>query len=170
MSERSEFLRRHIRECAAERAALHAAGARQPDAPPELVARYAATRAFLEKLTAPDALARLSAGDPDAVEYALCFLEVYPLCPDSGFAVRDLVRALRDTSVPDKNAPRLRAAMLTILNRPPRDEFKHLRRLALRVADTAFIEALDRMSESAEIVPAENARVLAAYITNRWRD
>lgn len=169
MNAASENFRELIRSGAAERNRLHALGARTPEASPELIAAYAANRAFIEKINAPEALARLSAGDEDALEYAVCFLEVYPLCPDSGFAMRDLVRALRDTAIPANLGKRLRAAFLAIVTHPARDEMKHLRRLALRVSDQPFVLALDRLAESRDIDTAENARSLATYISGRLR-
>lgn len=161
----SKSLRAHIRAAAAERVRLHAAGARANDAPETLKHAYADSHAFLDRLVDEAALRRLSEGEPDALEYALCFLEVYPLCPDSGFAIRDLVRALRDTRLPDEVTSRLRAALLTILTHPVRDEMKHLRKLALKVADESFVLDLDGLVESADLVTAENARALARYLT-----
>lgn len=168
MPEDSESTRRAIREAAAERVRLHAMGARLPSASPELVSAYTATGAFLKKLTSDDALERLRAGDTDALEYAACFLEVHPLCPDSGFAVRDLVKVLKHAKIPGNIAARLRIALLAIAGQPPRDELKHLRQLALKVADETFVSDLDRLGESHDIVAAANARVFADYITKHW--
>ena len=169
MTDTSAQMRAAIRAAATERTRLHALGARTPEAAPELAAAYAANREFLEKLNSPEALALLSAGDEDALEYAACFLEVYPLCPDSGFAMRDLVRALRDTRIPANLGKRLRVAFLTIVTHPARDEMKHLRQLALRVSDQPFVLALDRLTESRDLVTAENSRSLANYIAGRRR-
>ncbi len=133
---------------------------------------FAGSRAFIDRLTAPDALAALARVEPDALEYAVCFLEAHPRCPDSGFAIRDLVRALKPAAIPEAAAARLRAALLDIVRQPARDEFKHLRQLALKVADSDLLSALDTLAETApDDSPARaNARALGDYLTRRHDD
>jgi hypothetical protein len=168
MSDSTDITRRVIREAAAERNRLHALGARLPSAAPELVSAYADSRAFLDRAVSDEALARLRSRDPAALEYAVCFLEVYPLCPDSGFAVRDLVKAFKNSYITEDFTGRLRAALLAIAAQPPRDELKHLRQLALKVADEAFVADLDKLGDSDDLVAAANARLFADYITKHW--
>lgn len=168
MPDNSEETRRAIREAAAERSRLHAAGARRADAPPELATAYARNREFIDRVTGDEALARLRAGDPAALGHAVCFMEVYPLCPDSGFAARDLAKTLRHAEIPGAFAGRLRAALLALATLPPRDEIKYLRQLALKVADEAFVADLDKLGESDDPVAAANARIFADYIAKHW--
>ncbi|MEN9591808.1 MAG: hypothetical protein RJA21_260 [Gemmatimonadota bacterium] len=170
MSEDSQAIRRTLSNAAAERNRLHDLGARRPEAAPELIAAYAASGEFLDRLTSDDALARLRARDPVALEHAACFLEVYPHCPDSGFAVRDLVKTFKHAYIPENFTGRLRAALLAIAAQPPRDELKHLRQLALKVADEAFVADLDKLGESRDLVAAANARLFADYITKHWEN
>ena len=161
----SEKTRHAIRVAAERRAALHAA-ARAGDT--RAGAEYPESKNFLEQLTAPAALDALTRGDHAAWEYALCFLEVYPRCPDSGFAVRDLVRAIKHAELPEYALPRLRTALLSIAAQPARDELKHLRHLALKVADEPFLHALDDLAAAAPDDLESAARTLADYITRRW--
>lgn len=163
-----ESLRTAIRAAADHRNRCHAAvRAGTPGAD----TAFAASRDFITRLTAPDALARLARAEPDALDYATAFLEVYPRCPDSGFAVRDIVRALKTAPIPGHAAARLRAALLTLATQPARDEFRHLRQLALKVADSAFLDDLDSLAEAHdETTDAHrNARALGDYLA-RHRD
>lgn len=168
MTESSDAMRVAIRAAAAERARLHAA---RRAGEPVSEADYAATRAFIDRATSPAALASLQSGGRDALEYGVCFLEVYPFCPDSGFAARDLARALRTAPLSREHEARLRAAFLHIAAGPSRDESRHLRPLLLRVADESLLAALDEMAESAPEDSARgHARALADYLVRKWAE
>ncbi len=170
MPESTEDLRRTIREAAAERNRLHEAlRTTTPGTGTGEEARaYAATRRFIDRMRSPEALAALAAGEPDALEYALCFLEEHPFCPDSGFALRDIARALRRSPMPPAAAARVRTALLAIVAQPARDEMKHLRQLALAVADEEFLLALDALADAGATPASANAVALANYLTKRW--
>ncbi len=170
MSDTGATTRRFIREAAQERARISQEVRAYPrdGAPESLREAYARTRRFIERATAPEALAALAAGDAEALEYAVCFIEEHPFCPDSGFALRDIARALKSARIPEPEAARLRAALLAIFGGPTRDEMKHLRQLALVVADEDFVRALDALGESGSDEVGANAAALAGYISKHW--
>lgn len=170
MPDTSEAIRTAIREAAVERARLHEHLKSMPPGarPAPLAEAYAKSRGFIDRITGAEALAALRAGAPAALEYAVCFLEEHPFCPDSGFALRDIARTLKHVRIPPPHAARIRAALLDLAALPARDEMKHLRQLALTVADEEFLHALDALADAAEGPGRENATALATYLTKHW--
>ena len=70
--------------------------------------------------------------------------------------------------MPPAAAARVRTALLAIVAQPARDEMKHLRQLALAVADEEFLLALDALADSGATPASPNAVALANYLTKRW--
>jgi hypothetical protein len=54
-----------------------------------------------------DALQRIAAGEPDAIEAALCFLEVRPFFFRSGYMFRDILRKTKRAPLSKPQADRL---------------------------------------------------------------
>lgn len=87
---------------------------------------------------------RLAAGDPDAVENALVFLEADPWCFRSGYAKEVLVRALRRHALSEPQRERLVAVLLAAVDVGERREFPLYCKLARRNATPALRDDLHR--------------------------
>jgi hypothetical protein len=86
------------------------------------------------------------AGDPEAIDRAISFLEVDPWFHRSGYLKDDLVRALRQVDLGPGAATRLRVVLLAVTDVGDRREFRGYCRLARRIADEALVAALlDRL-------------------------
>lgn len=170
MTEPPETTRRAILAAAAERARLHDAlrAAASERTHSGVTRDYEASRHFIDRITKANALSALAAAEPDALEYAVCFLEAHPLCPDSGFALRDIARSLKRADIPAPHAARIRTALLNIVAKPSRDEMRHLRQLALTVADEGFLHALDALVASGVEPGSGNAMAMTTYLTKHW--
>jgi hypothetical protein len=55
------------------------------------------------------ALNRISNGDPEAMEAAVCFLEVHPYIFRSGYMVKDILRRCRQAPLSSRQTERLKA-------------------------------------------------------------
>lgn len=53
-----------------------------------------------------EALKKISQGDPQSVEYALCFVEVRPYFFRSGYMYKDLIRKLKNAPLSDSHGER----------------------------------------------------------------
>jgi hypothetical protein len=117
----SERIREQIRKNAIEIARLHSrineTVARRPesserkreweDACAEFHARYDKL-AFPTGYKGGGALRRIEYGDPEAVEVAICFLEVRPYFFRSGYMFKDILRTCRRAPLSPDQAARLR--------------------------------------------------------------
>ncbi|MFN8622995.1 MAG: hypothetical protein U0869_19830 [Chloroflexota bacterium] len=89
-----------------------------------------------------DATDRLKAADPTAVEPSLVFLEADPWAFRTGYLKEKVMRRLRRCPLDEDQQARLRAVLLHLVEVGPRREFREACRLAWRVADPVFMEAL----------------------------
>ncbi len=58
-----------------------------------------------------DALDRISAGDPNTIEAAICFLELRPYFFRSGYMFKDILRKCKHASLSESQAARLAAVI-----------------------------------------------------------
>jgi hypothetical protein len=93
-----------------------------------------------------DAIERAKAGDPDAVDRALTFLEADPWCYRSGYAKQTLLRLLRQVQLTPEQTRRARRIVLQAVDVGDRREFRESCRLGRKLADDEMRSALlDRL-------------------------
>jgi hypothetical protein len=122
--------------------------ANREDGPEQLAVWEQATRRFHEALDAmyPDAfratIERLAAGESDALEPALVFLEADPWCLRSGYAKERIAQLLpRHHPDPGQQA-RIERVLLHVVDVGDRREFRRFCKLARSIAGTALSSGL----------------------------
>lgn len=96
-----------------------------------------------------DRVAAIAAGEPEAVEWALTFLEVDPWCFHSGYLKVRLLRKVANLDLGAAAAPRLRALIVQVgLTPRSRKEFKAYARLARRMDSPELQDALSGARDS----------------------
>jgi hypothetical protein len=112
-----------------------------------------------------DRVAALANGEPEAVEWALAFLEADPWCFHSGYLKVRLLRKVANLDLGAAAAPRLRALIVQLgLTPRSRKEFKAYLRLARRVDSPELQDALDGARDS-EGPRSERATAILRVLT-----
>jgi hypothetical protein len=93
---------------------------------------------------------RLRAGEREAVEDAILYLEVDPWCFRSGYLKQRLTDDLKRVSLTEHDRERLRCVMLGVARGRNRREFRHYCRLAVAVENEAFLEQLEREARDSD--------------------
>jgi hypothetical protein len=107
-------------------------------------------------------LRRLQAGDHDAVEPMLVWLEDDHFCWRSGYAKQRVMRLLPRARPDDAQADRIRQLLIDLCGRGRRQEWRDTVRLARHVATPRFAAELDRVvAEADRAEVAERAQSLA---------
>jgi hypothetical protein len=107
-----------------------------------------------------DRVAAVAAGELQAVDWALDFLEVDPWCFHSGYLKVRLLRKVANLDLGDASAPRLRALIVAIgLTNRSRKELKAYMRLARRVDSPELHDAL-RAARDSDGARSERATVI----------
>jgi hypothetical protein len=107
-----------------------------------------------------DRVAAVAAGEPEAVDWALDFLEVAPWCFHSGYLKVRLLRKVANLDLGDAAASRSRALIVEIGLTPlSRKELKAYIRLARRVESPELHDALSAARDS-DGVGSERATVI----------
>lgn len=91
---------------------------------------------------------RLRAGERDAIEEAILFLEVDPWFFRSGYLKERLIRGLKACPRKKKDDMRLRNVIWNVANGRNRREFRNYCSLAAKVATEEFMELLAKVSEA----------------------
>lgn len=115
------------------------------------------------ELIAPDGLARLSAGDPDLVEWAIAYLEVDPFHFRSGYYKSWLMRRLKRLALMPWHQARLRVVALRALDDPQRAPSYYLR-LAASLQSPDFLEHIRGRLKSDDARISQRAQGLLDYI------
>jgi hypothetical protein len=93
-----------------------------------------------------DDIERLPTGDRGAIETAITFLEQDPWAFGTGYTKEQILGRLKKVELSPAHSARLRAVILDRVDGPFRREFRRYCRLAPRVADPSFRQALvDRL-------------------------
>lgn len=96
-----------------------------------------------------DRVAAVTAGEPEAVDWALDFLGVDPWCFHSGYLKVRLLRKVANLDLGDAAAPRVRALIVEVgLTPRSRKELKAYTRLARRVDSPELQDALSAARDS----------------------
>jgi hypothetical protein len=124
----SELIRERIRESAAEIVRLHsrihetyARRSESPERMREWKGACAEFHARFDRLAFPTgyqgggALRRIEYGDPEAMEAAVCFLEVRPYFVRSGYMFKDILRKCRRAPLTSAQAGRLKTVEKKLL-------------------------------------------------------
>ena len=109
-------------------------------------------------------LTRLSAGDPEMVERAICFLEVDPFHFRSGYNKAVLIRRLKRISLSASQQSRLRGVVFHALDDHDRPEYRYYCRLAASVQTAEFIECVRERLSSPDAGVRRRARFLIDYV------
>lgn len=107
----------------------------------DLVSRAAYPAGF------PELVDRLQAGELEAVAPAVAWLDSDPFCRFSGYEKERIMRYLARSKLSTKQAATIRALLLRVIQRGGRPEFRMACRLARRVEDREFRDALRSFAE-----------------------
>jgi hypothetical protein len=102
-------------------------------------------------------LALLAAGDAQAIESAVTFLEVDPLFHRSGYIKADLLRHLKRAQLSEDQKSRLRKVVIARVQGPDSREFRHYARIAPMITDESLRDALQVIRQSTDPVKARHA-------------
>jgi hypothetical protein len=95
-------------------------------------------------------LRRLEIGSRDGVDAAIEWLEEDHFCRHSGYTKQKVMRRLARAPLTPEQAERVRALLLAVARRGPRQEFREARRLARRVDGPGFRRRLRALADSTE--------------------
>lgn len=130
--------------------------------------RYYAAAAACYPQDLDDLLRGLRGGDRYAIERAISWLEADYFTRWTGYIKQKLLWHLGGAELTESDTQRLRAVVLHVCTRGPRQEFREVRRLARRqLADPGFVAQLQAVAGSAEHQTTRDAalRVLATIET-----
>lgn len=111
-------------------------------------------------------LANLKKGNPSAVAAAIVYLRVDPYFFRSGYIKEAIIRALKKVSLSKKEREELQDILLESLKHKRRREFREYCRLALQLADDAFVAKVQTLTKVSEQPAAENAQAMLAVLKN----
>lgn len=111
-----------------------------------------------------NAMDRLRAADPTAVEPTLVFLEADPWAFRTGYLKQRVMRWMRRCPIDAGQAARLRVVLLHLVDVGGRREFREACRLAHCVADPSFMEALRARVDGGRPGISDRARWMLAAI------
>jgi hypothetical protein len=130
-----------------------------------------ACRAFFaayDKLAFPGGLNReielLRAGDPDAIEMAVRFIEANPWYFRSGYHKADVLKLLKKLPLSDDQCARLRQAILERVRGRPLREMRAYGRLALKISSPEFEMELANIAKNANRQAARHAQLILGYL------
>lgn len=116
----------------------------------------------LNELFSDESAAEIRQGTPEAVEWAVCYLELDPYYFRSGYNKSWLIRQLKQAPLPVAAQQRLRSVFLRVLDDPSRALKYHLQ-LAAKVASAEWIaEIQQRLHTSAS--DSEQSRRVASCL------
>ena len=96
-----------------------------------------------------DWLLSIDAGNGDAIDQAVVYIEADPWLFRSGYFKDKLLRRLRRANLTETQRDRLRTALLAVVDGRDRREFRRFCRLAHAIADDAFRQKLaDRATDA----------------------
>lgn len=123
-----------------------------------------------EALDTEAMLERLRAGEADAVEWGIAFLEADPYAFRTGYTKAKIARYLRKATLSPEQSARLRAVVLTAIGRGSRFEFVEYARLARRLDSPEFRKDAEQLLKDAPHSVARRARtVLDSCVLNETR-
>jgi hypothetical protein len=109
----------------------------------------------------PDGLAdlveRLGTSDRDAVDAAIAWLTLDPFCLWSGYAKGRLMRRLAAAKLSTRQAAKVRAVLIDVIQRGPRQEFRDTCRLARAVNSEELRAELRRLEAHPDAGTRERA-------------
>ena len=101
---------------------------------------------------------RLRAHDPSGLEDAVSFLEADPFFDCTGYRKEYLIRLLRDINISESYAERLRAVVLSLVDRRDGREFRAFCRLARKVDGAELREQLTQRVDEGDFDVRRRAR------------
>lgn len=115
-----------------------------------------------------DRVAAVATGEPEAVEWALTFLEVDPWCFRSGYLKVRLLRKVANLDLGAAAAPRLRALIVRVgLTPRSRNELKAYVTLARRLDSPELQDALRRAQDN-DSARSERATAILHALGDGW--
>ena len=109
-------------------------------------------------------LKSLAANDLNAIESAVCVLEVDPWFFRSGYIKAELVKQLSRVPLSDDQRGRLRSVILQRIRGRDIREFRSYCRLAPIVADQMFVQAVADLAASSEPLASRHAGWVLTYL------
>ena len=88
--------------------------------------------------------------EPIALEAATVFLEVDPWCFRSGYFKEKILCRLARVARPALDEPRLQRALVDMVAKGPRSEWRAMRRLAWHLRSAAFLDVIAEAADAAE--------------------
>ena len=110
--------------------------------------------------------ARLAAGEPDALEMAVLFLEADPWFFRSGYVKADLIKHLLRLRLPANAVSRLQSAALAVVAYRDRSEYRWYCRLARKIATPGFRFRLKLLRYSSRPDVRRRAGWMLDYVEN----
>ena len=113
-----------------------------------------------EALDTDSMVDRLRAGDDEAVEWGVAYLEADPWAFRTGYTKAAVSRRLRQESLSVEQRERLRAAILNLVQKGPRFDFNETRRLARRLDTPKFRRQVESFLKHPDAGTRQRAQLL----------
>lgn len=114
----------------------------------------------------PETRAMIKRGEAPWLQYAITYLEEDPWYFRAGYLKERLIRALKSAPLTPDDSIRLRKMLLQTIDSRRRREFRDFCRLASKIADASFIDALQQRLTSEDKGIQLRSGWMLTYINN----